>query len=73
MINDRGPTDLALRALRDCGCIRVELGKVPPAYQALQRQGMVSAKRAGETHAHIRLSIAGHALAAQLKPWDQTR
>ena len=71
-MNDRGPLDLALRALRDMGVIRVRLGAVPPGYQQLQKRGAISAKRAGEQHADIRLNDAGRALAAQLKPWRET-
>lgn len=35
---------LALRALNDCGVIRVTLGKVPLGYRLLQQEGMVIAK-----------------------------
>ena len=69
-MNDR---DLALRALRDCGVIRVRLGRVPRGYQQLQRDGAIRARRVGETHADIRLNKAGLALAAQLKPWSETQ
>lgn len=73
-MNDRGRHDLAMRALRDCGVIRANA--FVGAYPELWRKGLV-------THAAITgpdadrkrdypLNAAGIALAAQLKPWEET-
>lgn len=71
-IDTRDPMAMALRALRDCGCISVRLGQVPPGFQRLQREGALRARRSGAVHAHLWLSDHGAALAAMLKPWDET-
>jgi hypothetical protein len=78
MLNDRGPADLALRALRDCGVVRVRLGAVPTGYRQLQAAGHLSARgkpiEAGGTgYALCRLSPSGEQLARQLKPWSETK
>lgn len=71
-IDTRDPIAMALRALRDCGCVRVELGRVPSGFQRLQREGALRARRAAPNHAHLSLSDHGAALAAMLKPWEAT-
>lgn len=76
-MNDRGPLDLALRALVDCRVIRVRLGAVPIGYQLLQRQGHLSAKgkpiaAGGTGYAICRLTPSGEQLARKLKPWRET-
>ncbi len=71
MLIDRGhPDGRALLVLRDCGVIRVRLGRVPLGYQRLQQEKAVTAKRAAPGYADIRLNDHGRALAAQLKPWN---
>lgn len=60
------PMQRALRALRDCGVIRVKLGSVPFAYRDLQKLNAISAKSAGEGLANVRLNDYGHILARQL-------
>jgi len=71
-VSGREPRDMAMRALRDCGCIRVRLGAVPRGHQLLQREGLLRSRRVRETHADIWLNDAGLAQAAQLKPWSET-
>lgn len=71
-----GPSIIpALRALRDCGVIRVRMGRVPRVYQELQRRGAITARAAvrGEAYAgapiDLRLNETGKMLAeAYLKP-----
>lgn len=60
------PEQRALRALRDCGVIRVRLGHVPPPYIALQRSKAVTAKRIGDHFANVKLSDYGQTLAKAL-------
>jgi molybdate-binding protein len=62
---------LALRALRDCGVVRVTLGKVPHGYQMLQVQGLVTARRVENGQADIGLNGRGVAAASMLKPWRE--
>lgn len=72
-MNDRGPRDLALRALRECGIVRA----------SVQHRGMMGlfADFLAELRpipgrdgvADFYLTPKGAALAAQLKPWSQTR
>lgn len=57
----------ALRAMRNCGVIRVQIGAVPRGYRILQRDGHCTAKRAPiEGMADCRLTDEGRQLAARL-------
>jgi hypothetical protein len=61
---------IALRALRNCGVIRVTLSKVPLGYRLLQKDGFLRAKGApeqagGTGYADCRLTDDGHRLARQ--------
>jgi len=72
-MSGREPRDMAMRALRDCGCIRVRLGSVPRGYQQLQREGLLRSRRAGDQHAHLSLNDLGRELAREIIPWSMTR
>ena len=73
-MNDRGPRDLALRGLRDMGVIRADFER--GAYAQLWRDGLADRAAIAGTDADrkrdYRLTAAGMALAAQLKPWSET-
>lgn len=72
-INDRGPADLALRGLRDIGTIRAKIthdgfGRLWADYfaEAIAVPDKIDMR-------DFRLTDKGRALAAQLKPWGETR
>lgn len=72
-MNDRGPLDLALRAMRDCGPIIAR--REHPGFAQASRQGLAEtfAKRIGSGWVCIfRLTPAGEARCRQLKPWSET-
>lgn len=62
------PYDAALRALRDCGVIRVRIGAVPRGYRMLQAGGLASAKAGPDGTADVRLKDDGIRLARDLPP-----
>jgi hypothetical protein len=59
---------MALRSLRDCGVIRVAVGRVSRGYRILQKDGHLSAKagRLGSGVADCRLTDAGSDLARRV-------
>lgn len=60
------PAIAAMRALRDCGTIRVTIGHVPVGYRRLQAQGLVTARAAGKGKADVRLNGRGAAIATSV-------
>jgi hypothetical protein len=64
---------LALRSLRDCGLIRASLSH--PGFNALALGGLVYGKEVPNEPGVYDFSLndRGVALAAQLKPWAETR
>lgn len=73
-MNDRGPHDLALRALRDMRVIRARWDRGP--FAQLEREGYARASVIEGPHGYgkrdYRLTLAGERLAATLKPWSET-
>jgi len=58
----------ALRALRNCGVIRVTIGAVPRGYRILQKDGLIYTRAAEHgAKADCRLNEAGHEAARGLK------
>lgn len=57
----------ALKALRDCGVIRVTRGKVPAGYIALQRDGLLYARAAKDQPGKVDCRLREDVLRQEMK------